>query len=98
MSDAGRIPLKEGLRLYWHHLLPIALLPVAFLSSTVFVSGRSAFWLMTPFFFGLSYYAGIPYLKKNVTYQFWILACGLWMAGFIIGIPISSVLRAIFNA
>lgn len=97
MSTTARIPLKEGLRLYWHHLVPITLLPIAFLSGIVFVDVKIAYWMTVPFFFAFSYYAGIPYLKKNVTYQFWILACGLWMGGFMVGIALSAILKSIFH-
>jgi hypothetical protein len=93
MNAAARIPLDEGLRLYWRHLVPITVLPTVIICVMGLSQKAWTFWFILPFFYGCGYYAAIPYSKKNVTYWFWVLACVLWVLGAIPGVLVFAVLK-----
>lgn len=97
VKSAPRVPIEEGLRLYWRHLIPITILPIVGMPVIEFVGKPWAFWAFIPLFLFSGFYAGYPYLKKNVTYLFWIVALGFWMAGGMVGIMIVFVLRFVLR-
>jgi len=95
MQQAKRIPLAEGVRLYWLHLVPITALPSFILCIVGLLPNLLTALAILPLFFWAGHYAGIPFFKKNVTYAFWILACGMWMAGWIPAVAIFAGLKAL---
>ncbi len=80
-----RIPLDEGLRRFWRYLVPLALFPTALIVAFAIFPGKEdkVFLAMAPLFYASGYYAGIPYLRKNVSYLFWVFACVMWLFAFI---------------
>ncbi|CAM2771769.1 hypothetical protein RAHE111665_00365 [Rariglobus hedericola] len=78
MKASSRIPLSEGLSLYWKHLVPITILPIVLFLGIGFKQAR-VFWIFIPLFYGCGYYARFPVLKRNVTYLFWIVGGVLFM-------------------
>ena len=59
MSTTARIPFNESLRLFWHHLVPIALLPTVSICVFSLIQNAWAFWLTLPLFYGCGFYAGL---------------------------------------
>lgn len=98
MNERPKIPLKEGIRLYWRYLIPWVLFPTVLIILMRIFSGNElvVFWSMTPVFFACGFYAGIPHRTKNVTYLFWFFACGVWMLSFIPAVLVAVLLGFFF--
>jgi hypothetical protein len=97
VSRSARIPFNESVRLFWHHLIPIALLPTVIICVVGLIQKAWAFWLIVPLFYGCGFYAGLPYLRKNATYWFWVFACCIWVLGAIPGMLFFAALKALLG-
>lgn len=99
---AARIALREGLRLYWKHLVPITILPTILVVLLNSVPERWVFSVFVivglPLFYRCGFYASFPYRKKNVTYRFWIVAVGCWLFGAVPAFIVLMVIKAVFHS
>ena len=87
-----RLSLQEALRRYWKHLIGIAILPSVALTGFRY---HVPFPVMVILFLAAALHAGWPYLRGRAPYSFWIVACGVWMAGAVVGLALLAAINAI---
>jgi hypothetical protein len=92
-SPNTKMTVPQALRRYWVNLLGVALFPSAcFIGIEVY---RVSFWVFLPFFFLVCGLAGWPYLTRRAPYAFWLVACGIWMAGVMLGGLLLEIIKAL---
>ena len=98
MNPAAPLPLPDSAKRFWRHLVPVTLFP----SFAVVLLSRKqdawAVWLMFGAFFASSFYAMWPTVRGRAKYSFWMLACGLYLGGAFLGIPVALVFKALFDS
>jgi hypothetical protein len=88
-----KLELSTALRRFWPNLIGLAVLPsLISLGEKRFGIPFSAFLLP---FFAAFLLAAWPCLKRNAPYTFWIVACGVWMAGVFAGGILFHALKAL---
>jgi hypothetical protein len=93
-----RIPLGDALRIYRKHLVPDFLLPTLILCVMSVTQQPWVFFVIfAPLFYGCGFYAALPYLRKDAPHTFLIVACGLWMLGWIPAFLVALALHALFH-
>ncbi|MFM2295314.1 MAG: hypothetical protein RLZZ350_1727 [Verrucomicrobiota bacterium] len=72
------------------------LIGVAVFPSTAFI-GVELFHMplldFVPAFFLVCGLAGWPYLARRAPYTFWIVVCGIWMAGALFGAVLLQIIK-----
>ncbi|MDP4626253.1 MAG: hypothetical protein NWT08_14080 [Akkermansiaceae bacterium] len=67
--------------MYWKNLIGVVIFPPVF-----FIAGDRfgiSFGALLPFFFAAGFAALWPWLKGRVSYDFWVVAIGLWMGSIL---------------
>ena len=96
-----KLALSDALRRYWTNLIGVAVFPSVFflsigpLRALWSVPFPALFLVLIPVFFAVCIHAGWPYLRHRAPYTFWIIACGVWMAGAVLGLILLGVVNAI---
>ena len=93
----ARISLREALRTYWKHLVPIAMLPTIIFLVVGSIQKPWAFWMMVPFFYGCGFYAIVPCTRRDAPCLFWVIACVTWILGAVPGVLIFAAFKAFFR-
>ena len=91
------LPLRESVKRYWYHLVPVTLFaPIAQTLST-----RAKGPWTTPvdicLFFGSTVFASWPVITKRAKYSFWIFACALYIFGGLCLVMIDAIIEGAFN-
>ena len=95
---ATALPLPQSAKRFWPHLVPVMLFPSF---AVVLLSRRQeswAHWLMLGAFAATSICAMWPTLKGRAKYSFWLLACGLYLGGGVLAIPVALLFQALFSS
>lgn len=89
MRNEQWAPLRSSLRLYWRHLVPIALLPTIMTIFNRLPVGVIGTILSGFIFFGSAIYAYAPCFSNKASPLFWLVAVGAYAGG---GICLSIIL------
>ena len=87
------MPLAEAVRIYWRSLAGVAIFGPVLLVTDRFI--EISFWVVILPFFIVMGLAMWPWLSGRAPYTFWILACGIWLTGGLVGTLAIRVINAI---
>ena len=86
LPNPTRVPLGEALRLYWKHLVGVAISP--FVMFTIHKFFYVPIEFLMPISFLALYACAQLYRRKRVSYSFCFVASSMW----VVGVPLASLL------
>ncbi|MBE7157605.1 MAG: hypothetical protein INR62_04075 [Rhodospirillales bacterium] len=93
MHKRPRLSLEAALHLYWRYLIGAAVFPVfLFVGQVIFTVPPV---IITPLFLAAMLTAMWPFLAKDAPHSFWTTACGVLLAGGIVGSTVATIIRVL---